>query len=501
MKQLIFIISVLIATTISAQNRPFPQRGEFTYAGGYTTNKISDELLLELYNNWKKEYTEFCNETGGIRVLSDQWNGDKRFTVSEGQAYGMLMAAYFGEKEFFDKLLLVYNYPSFQTKNNLMHWRVLCYSVDGQTAATDADQDAALALLVAYEQWRDESYKARAMQVIEAIREHTLYPINYDSEIKWQMRIGDNDTKAPNNDGVITDYYAPAYYRVYAEFEGHAQTWDEHRVSGQAYLRRNVELNGPSTGLNSKIAYPTGISTLGQCKKTGQWGNPCTYNWDASRTPWRQALDVAWYGKEKAASSLQYCNKLTDWIDNSIGIENIKSKGYWPNGIEEYPGSGAAIAFVGGFACGALTYSQDRLDRFAIQALNTTDQSYYGNSLRILYYLLITGNMWKPENNISSSFKVKPYNSENFRIYPNPAYPGQKLTVELSKNTDSPVQISLTDSKGLILYQQKIRNATNLKTLQFEILDLCEGLYFISLNTNSFNKVEKLMVASVNFLQ
>lgn len=492
----ISLILILLSEVLfsSAQTKPFPQKGKFSYMAGFQTDVISNDQLLAFYDAWKKNYTESCSTTGGIRVLSDQWSGNNRFTVSEGQAYGMIMAAYFGDKEFFDKLLVVYNFPAFQTRNKLMHWRVLCDVVDGSWCATDADQDAALALLVAYEQWGDVSYKNRALEVIKAMREHVLYPINYDSEIKWQMRIGDNDTNPPTNAGVITDYYSPAYYRVYAEYEGNKQIWDEHRVSGQAYLKRNVDRLGPTTGINSKIAYPDGSATPGQCAKTGQWGNPCTYNWDASRTPWRQALDYAWYG-EAGVSSRDYCNKLTDWVDNTLGVNNINSAGYWPDGTEEYPGTGPKIAFVGGFACGAMCHSQDRLDRFATKALSTNEQSYYGNSLRILYYLLITGNMWKPGEKVTSSVIFDSKEKDNkIKIYPNPVNEKEQLNIEFEWPVNTPVDIKITNLSGQAILYMSEETGYAKKLFSVDTSGFQGGMYIISVSSKYFKNIEKVYI-------
>jgi endoglucanase len=391
---LVLISFGFAAVVVQAQRHPFPQRDRMSYTGGFTTRVITDARLLDLYAEWKSNYLRPCRD-GGLRVLSGQKSGDTFFTVSEGQAYGMLMAAYFGDRPVFEGLEKVYSDPRFASPGGLMAWRILCDQVDGRDAATDADQDAALALLVAWVQWGEPGYLRRAREVIAALRRHTLYPVENDPDITYMMRIGDDDRMPPRNLSVITDYYAPAYYRVFAVVDGHIPIWDAHRRSGQAYLERNVARVGAATGMNSKIAYPDGAPPPGECRKTGQWGNPCTYNWDASRTPWRQALDVAWYGSQ-APSSRVYCMRLTDWVDRVLGIENVRSHGYWPDGREEFPGTGPAIAFVGGFACGALAHSQDRLDRFAAQSVATVDRSYYGDSLRILYYLLITGNMWNP---------------------------------------------------------------------------------------------------------
>src|SRR6185437_2636406 len=95
------------------------------------------------YNYWKTTYVVSC--TGGqYRVLFD----DGTSTVSEGIGYGMLLAAYAGDKTLFDGLWAYYKANA--DASGLMNWEIGgCTGASGTNSSTDADEDAAMALLVA----------------------------------------------------------------------------------------------------------------------------------------------------------------------------------------------------------------------------------------------------------------------------------------------------------------------------------------------------------------
>jgi hypothetical protein len=113
-----------------------------TFLGG---KSAAGKYLLWAYQNWKTNYVR-ASGSGNI-VISPEVDGGS--VVSEGIAYGMLIAAYMGDESIFDGL---WNYWSGHTAvGHLMNWK---YSIDGNGlkgngSATDADQDAAFALYLA----------------------------------------------------------------------------------------------------------------------------------------------------------------------------------------------------------------------------------------------------------------------------------------------------------------------------------------------------------------
>src|ERR1035437_1357690 len=165
------------------------------------------------YNAWKTKFVVSCS--AGSRVLFD----DGSSTVSEGIGYGMLLSAYAGDKSTFD--LLWQFYKAHENGNGLMNWKYSdCNTVSGSNGATDADEDAAMALIVANAQWPSATspyiYKSEATTLLTAIRTKEFssnQPINGDG---WGTS---NSCRNPS-------YMAPGYYTEFALFDAlNASFW------------------------------------------------------------------------------------------------------------------------------------------------------------------------------------------------------------------------------------------------------------------------------------
>ena len=99
------------------------------------------------------------NNGGGLRVQRPENGND---TVSEGIAYGMLMAVYMADKATFDGL---WAYAKARRNGKgLMNWHYDANGgVVGNGAATDADEDMGFALVMADKQWGGYSGDANAL--------------------------------------------------------------------------------------------------------------------------------------------------------------------------------------------------------------------------------------------------------------------------------------------------------------------------------------------------
>lgn len=102
------------------------------------------------------------------RVVRLDQGGD---TVSEGQAYGMLVAAGVEDQETFD-LIWAWTQQMLQRDDGLISWRWADGAVQDPSSAADADLDVARALLVAADRWDDPAYIDDAEVVADAILEH-----------------------------------------------------------------------------------------------------------------------------------------------------------------------------------------------------------------------------------------------------------------------------------------------------------------------------------------
>jgi len=109
---------------------------------------------LRAFEAWQSEIVTAEGARGFLRTRRpDTPDGVANSTVSEGIAYGMIIAVLCDQQALFDDL---YRYAlCFENKSGLMDWYI---APDGsrplaQGAATDSDEDIAWALLMADRQW------------------------------------------------------------------------------------------------------------------------------------------------------------------------------------------------------------------------------------------------------------------------------------------------------------------------------------------------------------
>lgn len=328
------------------------------------------------YNQWKSDYVEACG-TGKYRVKYDN-PGE---TVSEGIAYGMLLAAYAADKDLFDGLWQYYKDNS--NGNGVMNWKIGgCSGTIGSGGAADAEIDAAMALLVANHQWPNTSsphdYALDVSNLINAIKAVEIQPTWANGS--YQLNNGDqwgfgNDCRNPS-------YQAPAYFKQYGEFMNDATFWNNCADASYILLNNNVH---PSTGLVSNWSDPNGNSN--SCN------GPDEYGWDACRNPWRMATDIAWYDDPNAKA---ICNNMANYVQG-IGASSIAGPVAQSGGTGSYH----AATFVSTFALGVMGANssyQGLLNQMYTETVSVTDTPpwYFGNTLRCISLFTMTGNFWNP---------------------------------------------------------------------------------------------------------
>src|SRR5580704_8708131 len=149
------LVTVAVSATLSAsakaQPHPFPTSGH--YAQGFIPTAATSAAAQASYASWKTHYLKTDCGSGYYRV--DNGNGDAS-TFSEGQGYGMVLTAYFGDKTTFDGLW-AFAQKNFNPSTGLMGWHVTCSgyttSDGGAGSATDGDTDIGFSLIVAAAQW------------------------------------------------------------------------------------------------------------------------------------------------------------------------------------------------------------------------------------------------------------------------------------------------------------------------------------------------------------
>ena len=218
------LVSVCSYSQINSGNPAIPFGSKTSYNYGIMPSNLpsggtygASKDAASAYDAWKSGLVANCSD-GSKRVLYD----DNSSTVSEGIGYGMLLSAYAGDKSTFDALWKYYKGHS--NGNGLMNWKYSdCNSSSGQNGATDADEDAAMALIIAEEQWPTASspydYKSEASTLISKIRQYEINPSSYQTI--------NGDAWGFNSTCRNPSYFAPSYYREFAKIEtSNASFWN-----------------------------------------------------------------------------------------------------------------------------------------------------------------------------------------------------------------------------------------------------------------------------------
>lgn len=369
-------------------NFPFPQNRDLPHCN--TPTRYSNDDVMRAFEVWKRETVTAQGANGALRIqrlASDPViDGDMHSTVSEGIAYGMLIAVYMNDQDLFDQL---WRYEQqWLAPTGLMHWHISSAGdhVRGSGAASDADEDMAWALLMADRQWGgngslDRSYMDLARELIQRMWEHEVLDgklfLPGDSWGDW------NTTNV--------SYFTPNYYKAFAEASGN-QGWNE--VATTSYDVMNASLNDRNGNASNGLV--PAWSTSNGDPNGGVWGPgqsaPTHYQYDSCRTPFRIGLDYCFNGDQRA---YDYVQKTSTFFSN-IGVANM-TDGYELNGTPRPQFSGLSAAFVGPAGVGAMSdpkYQQfldDAYDRLQTGEL-LVGGAYYDLSWTIISLLMMTGN-------------------------------------------------------------------------------------------------------------
>jgi endo-1,4-beta-D-glucanase Y len=349
-----------------------------------------------------------------------------------------VLAAYLNDRPTFDGL---WSYAkSHFNANGLMHWRIDANNnVTGTGAATDAEEDMALALIVADKKWG--GYTTEAKNLINRMMQYEVEAGSY--VLKPGDQWGGSSVTNPS-------YFAPGYYKVFKAYTGDAR-WD-------SVVNRSYQI---IANVNAK----TGAGTTGlQPDWTTAAGDPApnmgyNYTYDATRVPWRLAKDAAWYCDSRATAQL---NKINAFF-KGIGAANIKD-GYRLDGT--LIGQWHNAAFVAPAASGAII-SSDTAYKTAMwnETVRLTSGNYYNDNLRLLALLFMSGNMYNPVANAAPSPSPSPSPLPSPSPTPNPSPQPGGLKVQYragdtnaGDNQIKPhLQLVNTGSSSIPLSELKIR--------------------------------------------
>jgi endo-1,4-beta-D-glucanase Y len=460
---------------------PLNSNGSYTYTSVLPSNALGSDAV-SVYNTWKSNYVVNCSGTPAqCRVKFD----DGTSTVSEGIGYGMLLAAYAGDKATVDCLYSYYKANA--DGNGLMNWKIGgCSGASGTNGATDADEDAAMALVVAAYQWPTATapytYKNEVNSLVTAINK---CEIDKNTTPKYQPSNGDGwiNCNSTGNTCRNPSYMAPAYYHCWASSSYITSTqptasWST--VETAAINLVNANANG-TTGLVTDWSDPNG--NINTCN-----GGVSGFGYDASRNPWRMAVYYSWYGNTVAQS---ICNKIAAGTQ-AAGPANVGGPIVPPSGAFTGTHNATFVSVLAAGTFGSTTGSQANSNAMYTQMISTTDAlpSYFGNTLRALMTFYATKNFWNPCN-VGPTLVCK---TPNFGISAvNTCI--NNFPIVLNTNTPSATNVTFTWSK-LAPSTATLVNASSTANTYTITSALGAGTYMVSRDSSGCSQTDTVVISS-----
>jgi len=492
---LIIGLAVGFLSNTYSQRFPYPQHTE--YAGAHIkpsqyTQEELDNHLTTFYDKWKAKYLVNGCEDNQYYIFFDSGN---TVTVSEAMGYGMmiipLMAGYDADaKTYFDGLYRYYKAHPSHINPHLMAWKQItgCVNSDGPDSATDGDIDIAFGLLLAHAQWgswNEINYFQEAVDMINAIMEDDIHN-DY-----FSVKLGDWVSSGSYARGTRTSDFIFDHFRLFQCATNDAN-WNTVIDTSYYFLQQMQENYSPETGLLPDFIEDVNTSPRPADPDFLEGEDDGHYSYNACRDPWRLATDYLIYGEERAQTITQ---KINRWLLESTdgNTSNIKS-GYDLDG--EPNAYWQDLSFIAPFTVGAMTdiENQEWLDDLYAKTLSMSFNGggYYGNSLKLLSMLTISGNYWVPSCDLMNGIGHINHEKQSiFNCYPTLA----KNHIKIEFNNTHLINdylIIITNELG-----ERVLN-TNTNNPNINTSSLNPGLYFVSaINKQSMKMVqtEKIIIS------
>ncbi|MGY6502191.1 MAG: glycosyl hydrolase family 8 [Acidimicrobiales bacterium] len=243
-------------------------------------------------DDWRRATDRFVStyvDDDGRVVRHDQ-GGD---TVSEGQAYAMLLAAAAEDEQLFDRVW-DWTAENLQGEDALLAWRWADGAVVDDEFATDADLDAAHALVLASIRFDRPDLAAAADEIAAALLDQATIDTADGTVLvagRW----------ARGSATVNPSYFAPLAFSLLYRHHG------DERWAGVASTSRSLvdslTAGPPHLAPDWAVVDTDGPTVAGSPPETG---------YDAIRVPWRFGLDCDESGRALAARSWPFFAEVTE---------------------------------------------------------------------------------------------------------------------------------------------------------------------------------------------
>jgi endoglucanase len=247
-----------------------------------------------LRHSWENYKNSFIQHDG--RVMDFYVNNA---TTSEGQSYAMLQAVWLDDKARFDTLWnWTVNNLQTRKEHKLFSWKwgevrkegKTSWGIVDESAASDADQDIAFALLMAHERWKDEAYKQQALTIMNDLWNNEVTTSAWGSVLlpgDWHRFA----SEIPDVVLLNPSYMAPYIYRLFAQVDA-SHPWEELVQSSYRIWDASIQLS--ASGFPPDWVWFKRSAGEVYAKEADKDFPTMTSNfgYEACRLPWRLYTDV-----------------------------------------------------------------------------------------------------------------------------------------------------------------------------------------------------------------
>jgi endoglucanase len=265
-----------------------------------------------------------------------------------------------------------------QRSDGLLAWQWADGAVTDESSATDADTDTALTLLMAGKVWDEPDYVEEGAAMASAVWEQEVAVVGgvpYLTAGDW----------ATEDDIVLNpSYLSPYAYRVFAEVD------PEHDWYGLIDSSYDVLFDSSGAALDTETSAGLPPDWVGLDAATGELSaveisgeDSSNHGYDAARTWWRVAVDLAWSDDGRAQAFLEQAGFLADEVKRNGSIGAV----YTHDGrvVEESPSIVATAGAIAALSELDPNEASDLYTRDVVGAARTEPSGSYGREPDDIY--------------------------------------------------------------------------------------------------------------------
>jgi endo-1,4-beta-D-glucanase Y len=268
-------VFAVAAAAVAAVGLLVPRPTEGPAAGGSTPLPSSSETAEPEQTVAEAADAFLADWVEDGRVVRHDQGGD---TVSEGQAYGLLIALAADDEESFSAIWS-WTEDNLQREDGLLAWRWDDGAIVDDEPASDADVDAARALVLAGEAWDDDAYTDAGIDLATTVADTMTVETEAGRILVPGLWAADSDPSPYN-----PSYASPAAFAVLADATDDAR-WTE-VAAGTTAVTRTLLAQSPLPPDWAQVHGDGRVEPMPGAAGTGQ---SVRYGYDAARLAVRYA--------------------------------------------------------------------------------------------------------------------------------------------------------------------------------------------------------------------